>query len=140
MLLELVAMAGAGHTARSRSSTTSRCARCWRRLTALLIGLVFGPAVIRKLTAMKIGQAVRNDGPQTHLIKTGTPTMGGALILISIGLATLLWADLANRFVWLVLIVTLGLRRDRLGRRLPQGRASQSEGHVARRRSTSGSR
>ncbi len=77
-------------------------------LTALFIGLLFGPSVIRKLTAMKIGQAVRNDGPQTHLIKTGTPTMGGALILIAVLLATLLWADLGNRFVWIVLLVTLG--------------------------------
>jgi len=64
--------------------------------------------VIRKLTELKIGQAVRSDGPQTHLSKTGTPTMGGALILISIGITTLLWADLSNRFVWVVLIVTVG--------------------------------
>ncbi len=77
-------------------------------LTALFIGLASGPAVIRKLTAMKVGQAVRQDGPQTHLIKTGTPTMGGVLILISIVASTLLWADLTNRFVWLVLLVTLG--------------------------------
>ena len=77
-------------------------------LTALFIGLMFGPAVIRKLTEMKIGQAVRADGPQTHLIKSGTPTMGGALILISVFLATILWADLGNRFVWIVLIVTMG--------------------------------
>ena len=77
-------------------------------LTALGIGLFLGPAVIRKLTAMKVGQAVRDDGPQTHLIKTGTPTMGGALILLSIGLTTLLWADLSNRFVWAVMIVTIG--------------------------------
>jgi phospho-N-acetylmuramoyl-pentapeptide-transferase len=77
-------------------------------LTALFIGLLFGPAVIRRLTAMKIGQAVRTDGPQTHLIKSGTPTMGGVLVLISVGLATLLWADLGNRFVWLVLLVTTG--------------------------------
>ena len=77
-------------------------------LTALFIGLIFGPAVIRRLTEMKIGQAVRNDGPQTHLIKSGTPTMGGVLVLISVGLATLLWADLGNRFVWLVLLVTTG--------------------------------
>jgi phospho-N-acetylmuramoyl-pentapeptide-transferase len=76
--------------------------------TALAIGLVAGPWVIRKLTALKIGQAVRTDGPQTHLSKSGTPTMGGVLILISIGLTTLLWADLSNRFVWVVLIVTLG--------------------------------
>ncbi len=77
-------------------------------LTALSIGLIFGPWLIRKLAAMKIGQAVRSDGPQTHLTKSGTPTMGGALILISIGVATLLWADLGNRFVWIVLVVTLG--------------------------------
>ncbi len=77
-------------------------------LTALFIGLLAGPAVIRKLTAMKVGQAVRQDGPQTHLIKTGTPTMGGVLILLAIGVSTLLWMDLSNRFVWLVLLVTLG--------------------------------
>ena len=76
--------------------------------TALLLGLLSGPRVIRKLTELKIGQSVRNDGPQTHLVKTGTPTMGGALILISIGVTTLLWADLSNRFVWVVLIVTVG--------------------------------
>ena len=77
-------------------------------LTALAIALIAGPFVIRKLTAYKIGQSVRNDGPQTHLIKAGTPTMGGVLILIAIGMATLLWADLTNRFVWIVLVVTLG--------------------------------
>jgi phospho-N-acetylmuramoyl-pentapeptide-transferase len=77
-------------------------------LTALAIALIAGPFVIRKLTAYKIGQSVRDDGPQTHLIKAGTPTMGGALILIAIGIATLLWADLTNRFVWIVLVVTLG--------------------------------
>jgi phospho-N-acetylmuramoyl-pentapeptide-transferase len=76
--------------------------------TALLIGLLAGPSVIRKLTELKIGQAVRSDGPQSHLSKSGTPTMGGALILISIGVTTLLWADLTNRFVWVVLIVTVG--------------------------------
>ena len=76
--------------------------------TAMLIGLVAGPWVIRRLAALKIGQAVRLDGPQTHLTKTGTPTMGGALILISIGVTTLLWADLSNRFIWVTLIVTLG--------------------------------
>ena len=77
-------------------------------LTALAISLLAGPLVIRKLTAYKIGQAVRNDGPQTHLTKAGTPTMGGALVLLSILTATLLWADLANRFVWAVLVVTFG--------------------------------
>jgi phospho-N-acetylmuramoyl-pentapeptide-transferase len=76
--------------------------------TSLLIGLLAGPWVIRKLTALKIGQAVRSYGPETHLVKTGTPTMGGALILISIALSTLLWADLRNRYVWVVLLVTLG--------------------------------
>jgi phospho-N-acetylmuramoyl-pentapeptide-transferase len=76
--------------------------------TSLLIGLVAGPYVIRRLTALKIGQAVRSYGPQTHLVKTGTPTMGGALILISIGVSTLLWADWTNRFVWVVLLVTFG--------------------------------
>ncbi|WP_108647259.1 phospho-N-acetylmuramoyl-pentapeptide-transferase [Polynucleobacter rarus] len=77
-------------------------------LTALLIGLVFGPWVIRQLTLLKVGQAVRQDGPKTHLIKTGTPTMGGVLILIGIAISTLLWADLSNRFIWAVLWVTLG--------------------------------
>lgn len=77
-------------------------------LTALVIGLSFGPMVIRKLAEMKVGQAVRTDGPQTHLIKSGTPTMGGVLILIGITVATLLWADLSNRFIWIVLMVTLG--------------------------------
>ena len=76
--------------------------------TSLMIGLIAGPAVIRKLTALKIGQAVRTDGPETHLIKTGTPTMGGVLILISIGVSTLLWADWRNRYVWVVLLVTFG--------------------------------
>ncbi len=76
--------------------------------TSMLIGLAAGPWVIRRLAALKIGQAVRQDGPQSHLTKTGTPTMGGALILISIGVTTLLWADLSNRFIWVTLIVTLG--------------------------------
>ncbi|MGH1358687.1 MAG: phospho-N-acetylmuramoyl-pentapeptide-transferase [Burkholderiaceae bacterium] len=77
-------------------------------LTALLLGLLLGPRVIRKLAEMKIGQAVRADGPQSHLTKSGTPTMGGALVLIAISCATLLWSDLSNRFVWIVLVVTLG--------------------------------
>ena len=76
--------------------------------TALVIGLIACPFVIRRLTALKIGQAVRSYGPESHLIKTGTPTMGGALILIAIGISTLLWADLTNRFVWAVLLVTFG--------------------------------
>ena len=77
-------------------------------LTALAISLLAGPLVIRKLTTYKIGQAVRNDGPQSHLTKAGTPTMGGALVLLSILITTLLWADLSNRFVWAVLVVTFG--------------------------------
>jgi len=76
-------------------------------LTALAISLMLGPLVIRKLTAYKIGQSVRDDGPQTHLAKSGTPTMGGALILLAIGITTLLWGDLSNRFLWIVLLVTV---------------------------------
>jgi phospho-N-acetylmuramoyl-pentapeptide-transferase len=76
-------------------------------LTALAISLILGPYVIRKLTAYKIGQAVRDDGPRSHLTKAGTPTMGGALILLSIAITTLLWGDLGNRFIWVVLLVTL---------------------------------
>ncbi len=77
-------------------------------LTALLIGLIAGPYVIRRLTALKIGQPVRGYGMETHLAKSGTPTMGGVLILMAIGISTLLWFDLSNRFVWIVLLVTLG--------------------------------
>lgn len=77
-------------------------------LTSLTIGFVLGPWMIRELRAMHYGQAVRECGPKTHLVKDGTPTMGGALILFSITLSTLLWADLSNRFIWVVLFVTLG--------------------------------
>ncbi len=77
-------------------------------LTALAISFLVGPIMIRKLTDYKIGQSVRDDGPQTHLVKAGTPTMGGALILVSIVLTTLLWADLSNRYIWVVLLTTLG--------------------------------
>lgn len=77
-------------------------------LTAMAIGFAAGPAVIARLRAMKIGQAVRGYGPKSHLVKDGTPTMGGALILVAIGISTLLWMDLSNRFVWVVLFVTLG--------------------------------
>lgn len=77
-------------------------------MTALLIGLAFGPWVIRSLTAMKIGQPVRSYGVQAHLAKSGTPTMGGVLILIGIGVSTLLWFDWTNRFVWVVMLVTMG--------------------------------
>jgi len=77
-------------------------------LTALLIGLIAGPAVIRGLAALKIGQPIREYAMETHLSKSGTPTMGGVLILIGIAISTLLWADLSNRFVWIVMIVTFG--------------------------------
>jgi phospho-N-acetylmuramoyl-pentapeptide-transferase len=77
-------------------------------LTALLVGLAAGPYVIRRLAALKIGQPVRGYGMETHLSKSGTPTMGGVLVLFSIALATLLWFDVSNRFVWIVLWVTLG--------------------------------
>ena len=77
-------------------------------LTALLIGLIAGPGVIRRLRALKIGQPIRGYGMESHLAKSGTPTLGGVLILLSITSATLLWSDVSNRFVWIVLIVTLG--------------------------------
>ena len=77
-------------------------------MTALVISFVVGPRMIAWLTHMKIGQSVRDDGPQTHLSKAGTPTMGGALILVSIVITTLLWGNLTNRFVWVVLLVTAG--------------------------------
>ena len=76
-------------------------------LTALALSLWLGPWMIRTLQIRQIGQAVRNDGPQSHLSKKGTPTMGGALILTAIAISTLLWADLSNRYVWTVLAVTL---------------------------------
>lgn len=75
-------------------------------LTAVTISMVFGGPMIRKLNYLQIGQSVRDDGPQSHLSKTGTPTMGGTLILLSVFVATLLWADLDNRYVWIVLFVT----------------------------------
>ena len=77
-------------------------------LTALVVGLVAGPYVIRRLAALKIGQPVRGYGMETHLTKSGTPTMGGVLVLFSIAFATLLWFDISNRFVWIVLWVTMG--------------------------------
>ena len=77
-------------------------------MTALIISFLAGPSLIRWLAAKKIGQAVRQDGPQTHLVKSGTPTMGGALIVLAICFTTLLWSDLSNRYVWVVLIVTVG--------------------------------
>jgi phospho-N-acetylmuramoyl-pentapeptide-transferase len=77
-------------------------------MTALIISFVIGPRMIEWLSRMKIGQSVRDDGPQTHLTKAGTPTMGGALILVSIAITTLLWGDLEKRFVWVVLLTMLG--------------------------------
>ena len=77
-------------------------------LTALIITFLIGPALIRRLTAYKVGQAVRDDGPRSHLTKAGTPTMGGALILAAITLTVLLWADLQSRLIWIVLWVMLG--------------------------------
>jgi phospho-N-acetylmuramoyl-pentapeptide-transferase len=76
-------------------------------ITSLVISWVFGPAVIRRLNELQMGQVIRSDGPQTHLSKAGTPTMGGALILLAIFVSTLLWADLGNRYVWIVLGTTL---------------------------------
>lgn len=77
-------------------------------MTALLIGLIAGPWVIRRLAELKIGQPIRGYGMETHLSKSGTPTMGGVLILLAIAISTLLWFDWTNRFVWIVLVVTLG--------------------------------
>jgi len=76
-------------------------------MTALILSLMIGPWMIRKLSQQKIGQVVRDDGPKSHFSKAGTPTMGGALILISIAVSTLLWADLRNSYVWVVLLTTL---------------------------------
>lgn len=76
-------------------------------LTALIISFVIGPVMIRRLSRYKIGQSIREDGPQSHFSKAGTPTMGGALILVSIAVSTLLWGDLANRYVWTVLLTTV---------------------------------
>ena len=74
--------------------------------TALAISLLVGPAMIRRLNYHQVGQAVRDDGPQSHLSKAGTPTMGGALILVGVALSTLLWADLRNAYIWVALLVT----------------------------------
>lgn len=78
-------------------------------LTSLCVGLILGPFMIRYLSVIKFGQSIRDDGPQSHLQKTGTPTMGGALVLTGITCTTLLWADLSNRYVWVALLVTLSL-------------------------------
>jgi phospho-N-acetylmuramoyl-pentapeptide-transferase len=77
-------------------------------LTSLTISFIVGPTMIRKLSRKKIGQAIRELGPQSHYEKKGTPTMGGTLILVAIAVSTLLWADLSNRYIWVILLVTLG--------------------------------
>ena len=76
-------------------------------LTALVICFVIGPTMIKKLSHYQIGQPIRDDGPKSHFSKAGTPTMGGALILVAVAVSTLLWSDLSNRYVWIVLITTL---------------------------------
>ena len=76
-------------------------------LTALGVSLIIGPTMIRRLNYHQIGQVVREDGPETHFSKAGTPTMGGALILVSIAMSTLLWSDLTNHYVWIILLVTI---------------------------------
>ncbi|MBT8068326.1 MAG: phospho-N-acetylmuramoyl-pentapeptide-transferase, partial [Gammaproteobacteria bacterium] len=76
-------------------------------LTALVLSFIIGPRMIRRLSVNQLGQPVRDDGPETHLLKAGTPTMGGALILTAIAFSTVLWADLENIYVWIVLFVTL---------------------------------
>ena len=76
-------------------------------LTALVISFWIGPGMIRRLGYRQMAQTIRHDGPESHLAKAGTPTMGGALLLVAISISTLLWADLTNRFVWVVLLTTL---------------------------------
>ena len=83
-------------------------------LTSLAFSLLLGPWAIRKLTALKVGQAVRHDGPQTHLVKNGTPTMGGSLILTAITVSTLLWGNLANPYIWILLLVMLATGAPRI--------------------------
>ena len=74
--------------------------------TALAISLLVGPTMIRRLNYHQVGQAVRDDGPESHLSKSGTPTMGGALILVAVALASILWGDLSNAYLWIALLVT----------------------------------
>ena len=96
-------------------------------ITALLISFIVGPRMIRAFTERQIGQQVRSDGPQSHLSKKGTPTMGGALILVAIAAGTLLWSDLGNRYVWIVILTTLafgliGFAAHRYGKRMERPR------------------
>ena len=76
-------------------------------LTALALSLLLGPVMIRRLVTHQVGQPIRDDGPSSHFSKAGTPTMGGALILMTLIFATLLWADLSNRYVWITVLVTI---------------------------------
>lgn len=103
-------------------------------LTSLALVLIFGPMVIRRLTAMKVEQVIRNDGPQSHLAKIGTPTMGGVLILLGIAVSCLVWGDWSNRFLWIVLFITIGFGvigwvddYRKVVRRDPKGMASREK-------------
>ena len=98
-------------------------------LTALVLSFVFGPMMIRKLSQYQIGQTVRDDGPPTHFTKVGTPTMGGALILFAVVVSTLLWMDLSNRYVWVVLFVTVSFGWIGMVRRLSETGAQRSTRH-----------
>ena len=92
-------------------------------MTALVISLVMGPWLIRRLRDFQIGQVIRQEGPESHRAKAGTPTMGGLLILAAALIPTLLWADLTNIFVWIAVRQHRGVRRDRFPRRLPEDHA-----------------
>ena len=92
-------------------------------MTALALGLLLGPWMIRRLRDFQIGQVIRQDGPATHRTKAGTPTMGGVLILTSALVPTLLWANLSNAFIWIAVLATTAFGADRLRRRLPEDRA-----------------
>jgi hypothetical protein len=99
--------------------------------TALVIGLVIGPKFIGWLRVRQgKGQPIRDDGPQSHLSKRGTPTMGGLMILTAVSLTMLMWMNLENRYVWACLFITVGLRPDRLPRRLRQGDEAPPQGRV----------
>lgn len=109
MLLELFQWLAREHGVRAFNVFNYQTLRAvLAMMTALIISIMVGPYMIRRLAELKIGQSVRDDGPQSHLTKAGTPTMGGALILVSISAATLLWCDLSNRYVWAVIVTTLG--------------------------------
>ena len=109
-------------------------------ITALIVSLIFGPVIIDRLNVAQVGQVVRTDGPQTHFEKAGTPTMGGALILLSITISTILWSDWNNHYVWIVLAVTLSFGAVGFRRRLPQARQAATRRDCPRAGSISGSR